>query len=767
MKIIHSFLNRYDIYKKQLFSIGLILYISSLLLRSTTYLYTQIPDILNFIFSGMSYLSYFIMLIIIILDNIRYLRYLITRFSFYVFLLFSLLLFYITMKTDTRPVLYAFFAILAAKNISFKYILKLAFLTSVITTTLIVILSISGFLPDWIFYRGDSIRHSFGFYYTTTLSHIFFFDVLAFIALKKDLNVYNFGSILIINSFIYFFTKSRNSFLLILLCLLIYFLLFKQKKINLKTMYLKFNQINKLIIDHFYTFMFIISLFISYLYNSQSTIWQVLNTLLNNRILLMSNALHQYGITLFGQYVKWIGMTDIEKFGSYLQYNYVDNAYIQLFIVQGIILSIFLYFIFYRLMKSLRTNNRFLYLFCMIFIAIHSLVDPQLLYLEMNMFLFLLTPIIYKCIYGYPIYNSSNTPKKILLVGSDKSVKGGMVSVMENYINYKNNQFIYLFIPTHINESTLKKIFFFLKNLYKIWKIIKYGQCNIIHLHVAERGSFFRKSIIVLMCKYYHRPVILHQHGAEFCDFYDQSNFIIKNYIDIIHRLADINIVLNQETFDRVSNKRNNVIIVNNGVFCDKNLYNPNANEILFLGTFCVRKGIFDLLQCIYEIDDKLDRNILFNLCGNGDIETIKKNIQQLNIEHRIHYIGWIDDNKKKEIFSKTILNILPSYNEGLPMSILETMAYGIPNISTNIAAIPTVISSESLGTLIRPGDIRAMGDAILKLVNNQNYRKSVSIRSHCLIKDKYSIDAHMKIIFQLYNQLIKNYKESISWEKN
>ena len=46
----------------------------------------------------------------------------------------------------------------------------------------------------------------------------------------------------------------------------------------------------------------------------------------------------------------------------------------------------------------------------------------------------------------------------------------------------------------------------------------------------------------------------------------------------------------------------------------------------------------------------------------------------------------------KNRIYKTIAINVLPSYNEGLPMSILETMAYGIPSITTNIASIPEVV---------------------------------------------------------------------------
>lgn len=73
----------------------------------------------------------------------------------------------------------------------------------------------------------------------------------------------------------------------------------------------------------------------------------------------------------------------------------------------------------------------------------------------------------------------------------------------------------------------------------------------------------------------------------------------------------------------------------------------------------------------------------------------------------------------EKEILDSTI-GVLPSYNEGLPMSLLECMSYGLPMISTNVGSISSVISDGKNGVLIPPGNAEELALAIEKLLHDQ-----------------------------------------------
>lgn len=354
--------------------------------------------------------------------------------------------------------------------------------------------------------------------------------------------------------------------------------------------------------------------------------------------------------------------------------------------------------------------------------------------------------------------NKKNDKINILMCGSKLSVKGGMVSVINNYLNYKNwENYNIIYVPTHIERNKMVLALYFILACIKIFVILITKKIKIAHLHVAEKGSFYRKAILVKILKKFRVKVILHHHAAEFEKFYNNLTRRGKRYVNNIIDLADINIVLSKKLISMITDKapKANVSVLYNAVQTySLNQYNENANGILFLGRMGKRKGIYDLLNVISEIDEEIPSNIKFYLCGDGEIESIRQKILNMRISHRIAYIGWINDIDKINIFNNICINVLPSYNEGLPMSILETMAYGIPNISTKIASIPEVIKENENGCLVTPGDINELRNNLKLLIFDKELRKKYSINSYRTIMKNFSLDNHIILLKNFYREL-------------
>ena len=102
-------------------------------------------------------------------------------------------------------------------------------------------------------------------------------------------------------------------------------------------------------------------------------------------------------------------------------------------------------------------------------------------------------------------------------------------------------------------------------------------------------------------------------------------------------------------------------------------------------------------------------------------------------------------------ILAHTLINVLPSYHEGLPMTILETMAYGIPNISTNIASIPEVLHNGENGYVIVPGDIDALCLKLETLIKEPDVRKKFSNESYLFIINNLSLNSNIEKLKSYY----------------
>ena len=283
------------------------------------------------------------------------------------------------------------------------------------------------------------------------------------------------------------------------------------------------------------------------------------------------------------------------------------------------------------------------------------------------------------------------------------------------------------------------------------------GKYQIAHLHTAERGSFYRKAFLAKILHCLGVKIIIHHHAAEFDIFYASLNENQKQYVNAILELADVNIVLSNRLIPMIKSKvpKAQVKVLYNAVNTyPSNPYNRQAKNILFLGRLGERKGTYDLLNAIKQLDDKIGLEHQFYLCGDGNLNEVKKRVNELQISHRIAYIGWIDENMKKDILSNTMINVLPSYNEGLPMTILETMAYGIPNISTSIASIPEVLHDGMNGFLINPGDVDLLAVRIKQLITDSTLRLNISEKSYQLISKEFSLEHNIEKLKEIYKNL-------------
>ena len=330
--------------------------------------------------------------------------------------------------------------------------------------------------------------------------------------------------------------------------------------------------------------------------------------------------------------------------------------------------------------------------------------------------------------------------------------------MVKNYLDYDKWEDIHIkYIPTHFDTNKIILTFYFAFRLIQLWFLIKTQHFDVAHLHVAERGSFWRKAILLNLFKKNNIKVILHHHGAEFEDFYLNCSVKKQGWIRNTLEKADVNIVLSSRLIPMIKDKANdaNVKVPYNAVKTyDKNPYALTSTNVLFLGRLNERKGVFDLLHVIKRLDKVIPSNIHFFLCGDEGEEKVKKMANSLHIMHRIDHIGWINSTQKKDFLKRTMINCLPSYNEGLPMTILETMAAGIPNVSTAIASIPEVISDGKNGFLISPGDKDALYNKLLTLINNSDLRMKFSNSSYISINKVFSLDTHITLLKELYNSL-------------
>ena len=276
---------------------------------------------------------------------------------------------------------------------------------------------------------------------------------------------------------------------------------------------------------------------------------------------------------------------------------------------------------------------------------------------------------------------------------------------------------------------------------------------DVVHIHMASYRSTFRKGKYVRIAKTKGKKVIIHIHGAEYKVFYEKCNDKQKEEIREILNLADRLIVLSeewQEFFETIVDKSKICVIYNSIVIPDNFEKNLDTNKVLFLGRVGQRKGIYDLIDVVERLIPDFPELKLY-VGGDGEVDKLKQLIQEKKLEQNVIYVGWTTGEQKEKLLRECSFYILPSYYEGMPMSVLEGMAYKNVVISTKVGGIPKVISNNENGMIIEPGDKETLYKFIVDLLNDSDRRAKLSQNARRTMEDKFDIKSKIEVLYSIY----------------
>lgn len=346
----------------------------------------------------------------------------------------------------------------------------------------------------------------------------------------------------------------------------------------------------------------------------------------------------------------------------------------------------------------------------------------------------------------------------VIVIGPNPKMKGGITTVIDGYRNNDlyNSEFDVHYFSSCIDGNKISKLFYMLIkfSVFPLYFLII--RPSIIHVHSAFGMSFFRKSFYIRFSKFFKCKVVNHIHGAEWDSFYKESNDRRKSKIKNVFSKCDYLIALSNEWKVRLSEvvPMEKIVVIPNFVSIKKNdiqkVEHSNIN-ITFIGEFCERKGCFNIPKIVKE-SGLSNINVFF--AGYGDRKTLESSISIIK-SNNFEIIGFVNYEQKVRLLSKTDIFLFPSFNEGVPMVLLEAMSFGIPCISTDVGGIHSIINPEyGNGVLFNPLDFNSIGCELAKLINDKNYYKSISENSR-KVAEFYSIENNVSTLLDIYRKVL------------
>ena len=181
------------------------------------------------------------------------------------------------------------------------------------------------------------------------------------------------------------------------------------------------------------------------------------------------------------------------------------------------------------------------------------------------------------------------------------------------------------------------------------------------------------------------------------------------------------------------------------------------------MGILIERKGVADLLKAVNKIAlDKKVNNMRLVIAGTGkEEEKLKQMSKDLDIDQYITFAGWTSGEKKCELLRNCQLLVLPSYNEGLPIAILEALSYGMPVVATDVGDISSAVKDNKNGYLIQPGDYSQLAIALEKIASSRELYIKMSDASRDIAEKAFNEKVYfkqLKVCYENCSRLCYNF---------
>lgn len=285
------------------------------------------------------------------------------------------------------------------------------------------------------------------------------------------------------------------------------------------------------------------------------------------------------------------------------------------------------------------------------------------------------------------------------------------------------------------------------------------AEIAVIHINVAGRGSTWRKLIATPICAALRLPIVLHLHDYDYPRFVSSLPGMAQAAIRAMFKLADRVVVLGHADGDYVTRilgvAAERVIILHNAAPRPTVTERPPAqpHRILFLGGLGPRKGVPELLEALASPTlQALPWTAV--LAGGGPVAEYRQRAAELGLQDRVTLPGWVDGATAARLLSEATLLTLPSHAEGMAMSVLEGLAYGLPIVCTRVGALGEVIIDEMSGLFVPVGNAGMLAATLARVLSDPDLRHRLSVGAQSRFAEGFEIDRYAERMLALYQSI-------------
>lgn len=333
----------------------------------------------------------------------------------------------------------------------------------------------------------------------------------------------------------------------------------------------------------------------------------------------------------------------------------------------------------------------------------------------------------------------------------------GISSIVSNII--KGNEENFIIFITGRKDKDKRNLIWLLNQLFiffKFWYTLLVSDIKLVHINTAiSELSIVRDYFLICIAKLMKKKILLHIHGGKylfekhipkFFRYFITNSLIKSNQVIVLSKLEKDII---EENFK--INKIN--ILVNSVEIDDKQnvSFKIKTNTIIFLGRIVKDKGLSEIVEAFKALELNT-KDFVFELCGVGPDLRLFDEFFKKNKNDKYIYNGIVHGQQKWNILKKSKIFLLPSYYEGLPISLLEAMSVGCIPVVTGVGSIPEIVKNGYNGLIINKFAPIEIKNSILKIFNDDKLAEFMSSNAVTTVSKNYNINNYKEQLLNIYD---------------
>ncbi|MBW0017011.1 MAG: glycosyltransferase family 4 protein [Mycobacterium sp.] len=334
-----------------------------------------------------------------------------------------------------------------------------------------------------------------------------------------------------------------------------------------------------------------------------------------------------------------------------------------------------------------------------------------------------------------------------------------MATVISLMAAHPDERFVISTVPTYVDAAVWYRLAIGIFGMLRASSVVLLRRVDILHVHLAHGGSVIRKALPLAAARLAGVPTVVHAHSYDFGGWFDRQRPVVQRAVRRA-LVADRWLVLGERQVEEYASRLQladgRISVLHNAVPIPETPVVQSGTEhvhAVSLGRLGVRKGSYDLIAAVAALDDDVRSRLRVTLAGDGEVDEVRAAVEAAGLAGTIHVAGWLDPTARDELLCTAHIFVLPSRDEGLPMALLEAMAFGLVPVTTLVGSIGEAVSDRVTGLVVAPGCPGEITAALSELVCDESLRVGIGVSARARAAD-FGLDAWYRRLSRVWASL-------------